>query len=692
MEKLVGKLLDHKWLVLVLFIIATAISFILWLTVDVNHDMYKYLPSDAPSTVSVEKLNEEFDESVSNTRVLIEGLEINEALQKKKEFAEIDGVVNVMWLDDVIDLKRPIETYKKSELESFYKDGYALFLLTLSSDDMIHSVDEIERVAGDGANIEGSTIEVANSMKNTNTEVSRIMMFVIPLIFVILIITTSSWVEPVILLVTIVIAIILNNGTNAFKGEISFVTQSAASLLQLAVSLDYTIFLFHRFAEQRELGLSARDSIIKATHLSFNSIMSSGLTTSIGFAALMLMRFKVGPDMGFVMTKAIFFSLISVFLLLPVLLLFSYRLIEKTHHKILMPRLTILNKTVGRLGKVGLVIMVIFFLSVSVTAFLSQSYNNFIYGSSKMIAEGSDIAVSKAKIEKVFGKDNQMLIMVPKGDVTKEYQLLNALKSIPEYSYSFAYSEQIGHQVPPQVLTKEQQSVFYSDNYSRIVVSFDVEKEGEDVYKVIDTIRSESEKIYDDQYYLVGESVTTYDMKIITGNDSSVVNIIAIIAVGIVILIAFKSITIPIILLLVIETSIWLNMSVPYYSSESIFFMTFLIVSSIQLGATVDYAILFSNRYIENRATLHKREAVNKTISDTSISILTSGIILTLAGLMLGTMSSNMFISQHGQLIGRGAFFSLLSVLIFLPVFMLLFDSLIEKTTLGVTFKGKGEE
>ncbi len=692
MEKLVGKLLDHKWLVLSLFLIATAISFILWFTVDVNHDMYKYLPSDAPSTVAIDKLNEEFNEGVSNTRVIIEGLEINEALNKKKELSEIEGVVNVMWLDDVIDLKRPLETYKKSEIEAFYKDGYSLFLLTLSSDDLIHSVDDIQKVAGENAHIEGSTIEVANSMKNTNIEVSKIMMFVIPLIFIILIITTSSWVEPVILLITIGIAIILNNGTNAFKGEISFVTQSAASLLQLAVSLDYTIFLFHRFAEQRELGFSARDSIIKATHLSFNSILSSGLTTSIGFAALMLMRFKVGPDMGFVMTKAIFFSLVSVFLLLPVLLLFSYRLIEKTHHKILMPRLTILNKTIGRLGKVGLVVMVILFLAISVTSFLSQSHNNFIYGSSKMIADGTDIAVSKDKIEELFGKDNQMLILLPKGDVRKEHQLLNKLKTIPEYIYAIAYSEQVGHQVPLNALTKEQQAKFYSDRYARMVLSFDVEKEGDNVYRVIDRIRSESEKIYGDEYYLVGESVTTYDMKNITGNDSSIVNIIAIIAVGIVILLAFKSITIPIILLLVIETSIWLNMSVPYYKSESIFFMTFLIVSSIQLGATVDYAILFSNRYIENRVVLNKREAVNKTINDTSISILTSGIILTLAGIMLSTMSTNMFISQHGELIGRGAFFSLLSVLIVLPVFMLLFDSLIEKTTLGVRFKGKEKE
>ncbi len=688
MEKIVEKLLTHKWLVLSIFIIATMISFVLWLTVDVNYDMKKYLPSEAPSTIAINKLNEEFGDSIPNARVLVDDIKINEALEKKKEFSKIDGVTNVIWLDDVLDLKRPIQTYRKQEVEPFYKDNSALFLITVTTDDrQLHAVKEIEKVAGVHSRMEGSAIETTSSMENTSKEVPRIMIFVIPLIFLILIMTTNSWVEPILLLLTIGVAIVLNNGTNAFKGEISFVTQSAASLLQLAVSLDYTIFIFHRFAEQRELGLQPKEAIIKATQLSFKAVLSSGLTTSIGFAALMLMRFKIGPDMGLVMTKAIFFSLISVFILLPVLLLFSYKLIEKTKHKMLMPRLSFLNKTVGKMKTVGMSFMILLFVLISIISFMSQNHNDFVYGSSKVIDKGSKLDQDKQYIESVFGKDNQMLLVLKKKNVTDEYSLLKEIKKIPEFTYSMSYSDKVGVQVPREVLSKSQLSNFYSDNYSRIILSFDVEKEGERVYKVIDKIRALSDELYQDEYYLASESVATYDMKNITGYDSTWVNLLAIVAVGVVILIAFKSISIPLILLLVIETSIWLNMSVPYYTNESIFFMTFLIVSSIQLGATVDYAILFSNRYLENRECMYKREALNKTINDTSISILTSGLILTISGLMLGSMSTNMLVSQHGYLIGRGAFFSLLSVLIFLPVLMMLCDRLIEKTTLGIRFK-----
>ncbi len=692
MEKFIGKLLDHKWLVLFVFGISFIVCLFLMLTVDVNYDMQSYLPSNAPSTIALDKFEEEFSDGVYNTRVLISDISIGEALEKKKEFNNIEGVKKVVWLDDVLDIKKPIEAYNKKMVEPFYKDSSALFLLTISSENRSNAVLKVQEIAGKNAKFSGSMIESTDTMINTSGEVTKIMLFVVPFIFFILIITTSSWIEPIILLLTIGIAIVLNNGTNAFRGEISFVTRSASSLLQLAVSMDYTIFLFHRFSEQLKLGREPRDAIIKATKLSFKSVLSSGLTTAIGFAVLVIMRFKIGPDMGIVMTKGIFFSLLSVFLLLPVLLLFSYKLIEKTKHRVFMPKFTILNKIIGRSKNITAIILLIVFVSISFISYFAQLKNDFSYGSSRIIMQNSKLGKDRDYIEEVFGKDNQMVVLVPNDDISKEYEFIEKVKKIPEYTYNFSYSNTVGYQVPKEILNKSQSSNFYSNKYSRIVLGFDAQKEGENVYKIIDDVRKKAKDVYGKNYYLLGESVTTYDMKVITGFDSRKVNLIAIFAVGLVILMAFKSFTIPIILLLVIQTSIWLNMSVPYFSDNPIFFITFLIASSIQLGATVDYAILFSNRYIENRAILGVREAVQKTYDDTTISILTSGIILTVAGFSLKYISANKLVGEHGELIGRGAFLSLLSVLIFLPLFLIVFDKVIEKTTLGVDFLKKEEE
>lgn len=685
MEKFFNAILNKKIIVLTIFIILVIVSALMWPLVGINYNMKDYLPKTAESTKSIDKVMDEFSQAIPNLRVMIKNVTLMEALKYKEKLKNIEGVSLALFLDDIVDIKIPIETMDKSVVEAWYKDNNAVIQLTIKEANQKEAIAKINELIKDKGVISGAAVEVVSTMVNTTEEVNKIMLFVIPMIFLILIIATTAWVEPFILLITIGVAIILNMGSNIIFGEISFITQSAASLLQLAVSMDYSVFLLHRFNELRKDN-DPFTSVVKATVLSFKSILSSGLTTAIGFLALILMRFEIGPDMGIVMAKGIFFSLLSVFFLLPILLLLGYKLIDKTLHKPLVPSFGFLSSIARGVKKPIIFIIFIIFIFISYTSFLAQNKNQFDYGSSKTYSKESALAKDKAMIEKTFGRDNQMVVLVKK-DLAKEKQFSEKIKEIRSLKQIISYSTFVGNSLPSEFLLKEQKEIFFSKNYSRIILNFDIETEGEKVFTLIEDIRGILKDIYKEDYYLAGESVSTYDMKNITSKDNTWVNLVAIVSVGLVLLLTFKSLFIPLLLLLVIETSIWINMSLEYFSSSSVFFITFLIISSIQLGATVDYAILFSNRYIENRKDFGVNDSLTKTIKETVISILTSGIILTIAGIILQKVSSNMLISQHGKLIGRGAFLSFVLVLLILPLFIKLFDSLIEKTTLGVKFK-----
>ena len=389
-------------------------------------------------------MNKEYDMSIPNARVMISDVSISEALDMKQKLLDIDGVDDVTWLDDVVDTDIPLGTQDKDVVENYYKDNNALFTVTVDEQTRLETVNAIRKLIGDENSMSGSAVNTSVATQATNSEIKKIILLVLTICLAILCITSHSWIEPILLLGTIGVAIILNKGTNLMFGTISFVTNAAGGVLQLAVSMDYSIFLLHRFEEMRAQGQEPKEAMINALCKSTSSILSSGLTTIIGFAALILMRFKIGPDMGIAMAKAITLSLITVFVLFPVILLYFYPLIDKTRHKYIVPDFEKFSKVVM---KVMLPAVIVFFILI-VPCNLAQKINSFSYGSSKLFSENTQIGRDTRKIDSIFGKSNNLVLMVPKGDLQKETELSDKLHEIPQVSRIISYVDSAGAEVP----------------------------------------------------------------------------------------------------------------------------------------------------------------------------------------------------------------------------------------------------
>ena len=685
MENIFRKIVGHKKTIIVTFLIAVIICFISGNFVSVNYDMNDYLPEDTKSTVSINVMEEEFGGDVANARVMVSNLTIPEALEIKEKLLKIDGVSDVTWLDDVANIKEPLETLDNEIIEGYYKDNAALFTLTVDEEKREEAVNSIRELIGDDNAMAGSIINTVVAADATTKEVSQIILFIIPICLIILAITTTSWFEPILFMITIGIAIVLNKGSNFLFGEISFVTNAAGNVLQLAVSMDYAIFLLHRFADFRKEGLDAEEAMVQASVNSVGSIFSSGITTVIGFAALILMRFKIGPDMGIVMAKAIALSLITVLVLLPVLTLYCYKIIDKIKHRAFLPKFDKFSKLISKV----MIPVSLVFIFIIAPAYLAQKNNSFYYGSSKIFNESTQLGRDTALIEDTFGKSNMAVLMVPKGDFATETKLSNELKSIPQISSIISYVDKAGAKVPMEYLDEETLSKLISENYSRMVINIKADFEGDETFSIIENIRSIAQKYYGDSYLLAGESVSTYDLMDTVTADNIRVNLIAVGSIFIVLLIAFKSLLMPVILVLAIETAIWINLGIPYFVGNSLYYIAYLIISSIQLGATVDYAILLSNSYVENRKLYNKKEALLKTISSVSLSILTSATILALSGVLLGVISTHGIISQLGDLISKGTVLSTVIVLFVIPGLLYLLDKPIQKTMYKCNFKNE---
>ena len=683
MEALFKQIVKHKKIIISIFSIAVIVCAICSKFVSVNYDMNDYLPDGSASTTSLEVMEEEFGSGIPNARVMVSDISIPKALELKDELSSIDGVQEVTWLDDAVDITKPIQTLDSKTVEDYYKDNSALFSVTISEDKRISAVNEIRELIGDDNSMSGAAVNTATATQSTTKEVSKIILFIIPICLGILLITTTSWIEPILFMLTIGVAIMLNRGTNLLFGEISFVTNAAGNVLQLAVSMDYAIFLLHRFSDYRKEGFENEEAMVKACVNSVGSIFSSGITTVIGFAALILMRFKIGPDMGIVMAKAIVFSLITVLVLLPVITLYACKLIDKTTHKSLVPEFNGFAKVVYKL----MIPMIILF-SITIVPFrLAQAENSFDYGSSKIFNETTKLGSDTVKIEDKFGKSNTLVLMVPRGDFATETKLSNELKEIKEVSSIISYVDNAGAEVPTEYVNESILSKLLSDNYSRMVITVSTDFEGDVAFNTVEEIREIAKKYYSDKYYLAGESVSTYDLMDTVTADNVRVNAIAIGAIFIVLLIAFKSLLIPIILVLAIETAIWINLGIPYFAGNNLHYIAYLIISSVQLGATVDYAILLSNRYMEYRREVNKKEALLNTVSAVSLSIITSATILTLEGLLLGVISTHGIISQLGSLIAKGTILSTVIVLFVIPGLLYLLDKPIQMTTIKANFK-----
>lgn len=678
----------HKKAIIFLFVMAAVVCTFLSTMVGVDYKFADYLPDDAKSTKALDVMNEEYDQEVPNVRIMIKNVSIAKALEYKEKIAAIDGVQEVNWLDDATNIYEPLQMMDQETVNDWYKNKNALYQVTMDETNGYQTAMKIRKVIGNDNYMSGDGITNSLTPRTTAAEIQKIVMIVVPIVFIILLLTTNSWFEPVLFMATIGIAIMINRGTNLMFGTISFVTNAAGSILQLAVSMDYGIFLLHRFAENRELGEDAQTAMIHAVKQSVGSVMSSGLTTVTGFAALILMRFKIGPDMGWVMVKAIILSLFAVLCLLPALTMVFYPLIDKTEHQSFMPRFRLLSKIVLDWK----VVMLILFIVLTIPSYFGQQKNSFLYGGSKVYqTNATQLGRDMNAIEKEYGVSNQLVLMVPKGDMKKEIQLNKQLKQTEGVTSVVSYINSVGESIPKDFVPEEQISKLYSKNYSRYVITVDTE-EGEAGWdKITANVENAGKKYYGNKSLMAGNLASTQDLKSTITQDMTRVNFLSIAFVFTILLFNFKSIILPVILTLVIEASIWINLTVPYFSGSELYYIGYLIISSVQLGATIDYGILFTDRYREYRKVMGKNRAALNTIQSCTMSILTSASILTVAGIVLGTISTNGVLSQLGILIGRGAVISFILVIFVLPGLLMVFDKLIEKLTLHADFYKGGK-
>lgn len=673
MKKFYMSLVNHRKTMVMIFTMVFVVCLLLGNLVKVNYDINDYLPESSPSTVSLELMQEEFDGGIPNARIMISDVTIPEALEYKEKLEAVDGVTAVTWLDDVVSIFVPLSTLDTDTLETYYKDNNALFTVTIEEDRRIEAVSSIRELIGEDNAMTGSAVSTAISTTETVLEVNKISIFTVLFVLVVLVMTTNSWMEPLIVLIGLGLAIVINNGTNLIFGEISFVTNAAGSILQLAVSLDYSVFLLHRFEECRQENPDVKAAMTEALCKSTSSILSSGLTTVIGFLALVLMQFRLGPDLGLALAKGVAISLITVFVFMPSFILLTYKWLDKTRHKDLLPKFDLFGKSVQKMT----IPMVCIFVILIIPAYLASNANDYYYGSSNIFGNETQLGSDTAVIESVFGKSDTYVLMVPAGDTATETELSQELNNLPQVTSIISYVDLAGAEIPLEYLDENTLSQLISKNYSRMVLSVDVPYEGEETFALVEQVRNIAQKYYSDTYYLAGEGVSTYDLMETVTNDMVKVNLMAIAAVFIVLLLSLRSISLPIVLVLSIETAIWINLSIPYFMDTTIFYIAYLIISSIQLGATVDYAILMTDQYKENREMMNKKAAVIQTISDVTVSILTSGSVLTVVGLLLGYITTNQLLGQLGIFIGRGAILSLIIVLFVLPGLLYLFDPLI---------------
>jgi len=679
MNKMAEWIVRFRKLLLILFLVASVISALAATQVQVNYSLADYVPDEAPSTKAMRLMEKEFTQSIPNVRMYVPNVSPVEALAIKQEILELPSVTGVLWLDDFLDLKVPLALQESSVVEGFY-DGGALFQVSTLLDDAPDTMRELQHIAGEEGAVEGELVDLAMAQMAVSSEIVTIMIFMVPLGLLILLFSTRSWLEPLLLLVTISVAIIINIGTNVFLTEVSFLTQAVTAVLQLAVSMDYAIFLLHSREEFLSQGFDRKESMKKAIVKSSNAILASSMTTVLGFLSLVFMSYKIGADMGIVLAKGVLFSLISVIFFMPTMMLAMDKWLEKTMHRPLLPSFAGFGKIVSK-AAIWLLLIGLFFP----VAFLAQSHNDFMYGMSDY-HENSREAADREFIMERFGRYLSMAMMVPKGDWGREYELYQALDAMDDVMAITSYQSQVGRLVPSEVLPQEQLSMLLSENYSRMILTVRSQKEGDKAFALVDSIRQTASTYYGDEYYLIGESVVMRDMKTSINRDNLIVNGLAIASVWLVLLLSFKSLSIPFLLILTIEGSIWINLAVPYVMGTKLSYIGYLIISTVQLGATVDYAILFTQHYMQNRKEHQKREAIMMTVDQTFSTLLTPAMILTLAGIILSIVSSIEVVSQLGTVLGRGAFLSFLMVNFFLPGLLYVFDPLIEKTTWKTTF------
>ena len=665
-----------KILIVSFVVLLIPLLYVLLPHTNVNYDMTIYLPDDAQSKIGMDILVDEFGES-SMIQVMIEDISVSDVLLKQTELSSINHVVEIIWLDDYVDLNSvPIEFVPRDVLASFYVDGDALLTIVFDQDvydrDLETSITEIKTLLDDYTiHIRGEILANIEARNLAANEIVKVMFLIVPVVILLLLVSSHAWFEPLLILITLGIAIVFNLITNGLLPHVSFITQTMSLALQLALSIDYALFMIHRYYEERETSES-HEAAKQAIMHSIKPITISALTTIAGFAALSFMKYSIGLDMALVLSKGIIFSYLGTMIILPILLIWFDRMLIKTKHRVFFPDFKLLAKFQY---KARYVLVVIFILLLGAGFYIQQNAS-YLFGTSDLSESTSEINIDLNIINDTFGPNHQLVILVPNETVDQEVTLVSALMSLDHVLSVNTLVTQVDPMVPRNLLPTELVQYYVGESYTRMIVQTDLYLENDALYQFSSDLHQVIADTYDESY-IVGQAAALSDIKDSIESQGSWIMLLTVFAVGLIVGLIFKSWKIPLILVSVILTAIWINISILAVTNISIVYIGYLIVMSIQLGATIDYAVLLTHRYLEERKTKDQHQAIYQAFTKSSISIIISGMILTVAGLVEGIFSEIEAITQIGLLLGKGAFLSLVTILLFLPVILLILDRFI---------------
>ena len=750
MERLAGFIVDKRYLFILIFFGLCIMSIFTSNSVRVDEDLTNYLPDDSETRQGLAIMEREFI-TYGDARVMVSNITYAKAEELASMLREVDGVKSVEVRQD----------------PEHFKDASALFEVTFEGEKLdgvaIQGVEHVrEALSGYDTYI---YTEVGNPTGIIlEKEMNMVLVILICIIILVLLLTSRTYAEVPILLITFGVAVWVNKGTNYWFGEISFITNSIAAVLQLGLAIDYAIILCHHYTDERERGREAKDAVVKALSMAIPEISASSLTTISGLLALAFMKIKIGQDMSFVLIKAILFSMLSVFLLMPGLLLIASPLIDKTHHKQFLPKIN----AWGRMTvKTRYVIPPVFALIVIAAAILS-SQCPYVFGYSTLdTLKQNEYKISEKKINSTFGEVNNIALILPYKDYETEAKLLNDLEqlegiekitalagtdardgykvtdsltprefaeltdlditvaravytayctqndnftqavgqllditnidntSIPlievikfVYDQRDAYSNRIDadmmadlEELYDDLVDGEQQ--LHTQDYSRMILRLNLPVESDATYDYLTVIKGVIGKYYTESYF-VGETAKDKDFSSAFGEDNLLISMLTIIFVVAILLFTFKSAALPVLLILVIQGSIWINFSFPTIMQSNLYFLAYLIVSAIMMGANIDYAIVISSRYLQFKQKRDYKQAMMEALNTAFPTVVTSGTILAAAGFAIGILSSENTVASIGICLGRGTLLSMLMVMGVLPQILLLGDSVVEKTKFSI--------
>ena len=485
MRKLFFKgVVKHRKAVIVLFVVAAVVCAFLQPLVGVNYDLNDYLPDGVASTEAIDVMDEEFDGGIPNMRVMVRDVGIEDALACKDAISAVDGVEDVMWLDDAVDIREPIEMQDADTVETYYRDGAALFSVTVEEGREVEAVDGIRAVVGDGAALDGAAVSTAVATTGTVDEINLVTAVAIVVIMLVLFLTTQSWLEPFLVMAGLGVAVLINAGTNLVFGEISFVTNAAGAILQIAISLDFAVFFLHRYHECRGTTASVGADIVSALCKSSTAIFTSGLAITFGFLSLAAMQFKIGPDLGLALAKGMLISLVTVFTFVPAVFATCNAAIEKSRHRPFIGSL----KPLGNLVAHVMVPLACAFALLCVPAYLASNSEgiSYWYGASHIYGSDTRVGQDTDAITELFGEGDTYALLVPRGNVAAEQALSDDLKALPAVKSVASYVDVAGAEIPPEMASESELEQVESPDYSRLVVSVEVPYEGDETFALVE--------------------------------------------------------------------------------------------------------------------------------------------------------------------------------------------------------------